>query len=153
MFKIIVDESQDKMYENKRYHHWYGGDVLELETNQLPDYKVLITAVGDIRASLKDLEGYEIAYIRDRQNGGSFEQLSRYIHSDEELELAIEAEHDAYMLEVEETNHWECVVISPFGEYIYIDYVLDAYSLDDALKEVFDNEYSIIECIKDHINE
>lgn len=133
--------------ENKKFHHWYGGDVVEIIYND--EIKFVISAIGDIIGRIYE-NGELVSCFKDKHNNGSFHDTAfEYINNDDELELAAnydyideeylkENKDKEYIINFISSNWWEVFPVIN-GEYLDIMHCLDSYSLDDAIDEVINN--------------
>ena len=98
---------------------WYGGDMVSIRVNRR--YDVIITAAGDIRATIKG-EDY-----KDKNNGGMFvEYLNENgIHNDKELQEAIENGDVVF-----ENNNWFELIIWDKKKRDYVDYYDNVVDLE-----------------------
>jgi aromatic ring hydroxylase len=131
-----------KIQENKASHYWYGGKVAEIKHK---GFTFSIEAVGDMYATLFDEKNIEIAYIKDKNNGGWFDnEMSRYIKDDEMLYDLL----DRNKLVFDYNNWWECFVIDDKGNFHDLMWVLDSINIFDALEEVKNSIDNVIKDIK-----
>lgn len=131
-----------KIQENKASHYWYGGKVVEIKHK---GFTFSIKAVGDMYATLFDENNVEIAYIKDKNNGGWFDnEMSRYIKNDEMLYDLI----DKNKIVFDFNNWWECFVIDDKGYFNDLMWSLDCINIYDAIEEVKNSIDDVIKDIK-----
>lgn len=118
--------------ENHQDCVWYGGDLVLVEYK---GWKFILGAYGDVRATLYDESGEEIAEVRDKNNYGLFyDEMDRYIAGDKEM-YALESEDKL----VFGNNNWfEVFAVDPAGEERE-GYLTASASYKDAVKEMIDS--------------
>ena len=155
--KEIKIKYVDVIEDNKKYHFWYGGDVVEIKYDD--NTLVFVAANGDMIGDIYNKEGEVVEHFKDKRNGGVFYSIaSKYFKNDEELMHAI-FYHDPDKKEIEElgleyyvhfdySNCWE--IIPCYKGEIDEDgcFFADGYSLDEAIKEALNNIDEIIDYIK-----
>jgi hypothetical protein len=131
-----------KIQENKASHYWYGGKVANIKHK---GFTFSIEAVGDVVGILFDENNIEIAYIKDKSNGGWFDnEMSHYIKDDEMLYDLL----DRNKLVFDYNNWWECFVIDDKGNFHDLMWVLDSINIFDAIEEVKNSIDNVIKDIK-----
>ena len=130
--------------EGRQMSLWHGGDVVEIE---LPNKKLVISAAGDVYASLIDkADGTELFYVKGKCNRGEFGgELSSYIKNDDELNILLDDEHPKYAIEMTNNNWWECFGLTNDGRFIDLMWALDADKISDAIVEVLDGYHDFID--------
>lgn len=123
-------------------HYWYGGDVAEIKYK---GYTLAICANGDVVADLSDANGDEITRVKDKGNNGVFyDEMRAYISGDAQLRKLISEER----LMFDYNNWWECFVTTPSGQDIDAMWDMDAYTMDEAIKEVLEEMDQVIESLE-----
>ena len=138
------------------FHHqrlnclWHGGTVAEIIVSK--ELTIELNAYGDVRATLYDEHGEELAYSKDKSNTGAFENnMYPYLTTDRQLKEVIEQnrlrldnnnwiEYDGYVLD-KKTGKMEFVDLGMIVDNIVNDDVLC------AIKEVLDS----LEQVKEEI--
>ena len=117
---------------------WYGGNVAEVRYN---GYVFSIEAIGDIYAALypakygSEDENRRLAYVKDKRNGGGFNEMLPYLRSDKALRDASGEQPVKYCLEMEHGNWWECFITDPNGDEHDLMWDLGGNSIFDAIAE------------------
>lgn len=133
-YNLIDNQHQDSF--------WYGGCCAEFNYE---GYTILIEANGDMIATLFDEKENELAYCKDKNNGGTFYwEMGQYIKNDKELTKAISGGR----LIIDYNNWWEVFVIDKDGKWYDLMWDLDNGYLMDAIEETIDNVDKIIGCVK-----
>lgn len=128
---------------------WHGGNIATIYVNK--EISIDISAIGDVRAIYYNKDGEEEARVKDKGNGGFFEnEMDSYLANDEELLQAIEDERL-----VLDNNNW--IEFDGFivyrGKKYFIDLglydnITDSNNILEAIDEVLDNYKVIKEEIK-----
>lgn len=146
-----------KFHQNWFHHHrlnclWHGGTVAEIVVSK--ELVVELNAYGDVIATLYDANGRELAYSKDKSNGGAFtDNMYPYLTTDVQLRNALETdllklsnnnwiEYDGYVLN-KETGKMEFVDLGMIVDNIVDDDILCAIkevlgSLEDIKQEILD---------------
>jgi len=96
-------------------------------------------------ATLFDEKNIEIAYIKDKNNGGWFDnEMSRYITNDDMLLDLV----NRNKLVFDYNNWWECFVIDDKGKFHDLLWSLDSINIFDAIEEVKNSIDNVIKDIK-----
>ena len=128
--------------QNRGDSLWYGGRVAEVEHK---GYTFILGAFGDVRATLLDSSGCEIAEVRDKNNDGLFyDEMRSYICDDKEL-YALDKEG---RLVFENNNWWEVLIDAPDGEQYDLGWVCNESSYRGALEEILSEADKVIEEIE-----
>ena len=122
----------DAGYEN---HLWYGGLVAELVSD---DYIFSIYAVGDIRAEYISEDGESDFFVDKNNSGAFFYYFKDRISGDKALQKLIENQKKKNKPQISfgNNNWWECDVMKDGKYVINGGWVLDSYSIYDAIEEV-----------------
>lgn len=138
---------------DRKYHFWYGGDVVELFYND--EIQFVISAIGDVIGNLYN-DKEHLVYFKDKNNMGYFyEEVSKYIKNDKELEECMTcdfiSENDidnnkGKLISFDNNNWWEVFLVIN-GQYIDIMCSLASYSIDEAVDEVIENIDNLLQYI------
>lgn len=153
--KIEVKYVQE-VESDKKMHHWYGGEVAKIDYSE--KIKFLICATGDMIGDIFDKNGNSVEHFKDKNDSAVFYNIaSKYFKNDEELNRAmfyhdpekeelsdLELEH---YVKFDYSNWWEVFPIVE-GELQDIMLCLDAFDIDEAIKEVYKNLDSILKSIR-----
>lgn len=121
-----------------QYHYWHGGEKVCIHYK---GYRFSVCANGDIYAELYDRNGEYLTHVKDKNNsGGFYEEMADFISSDRRLHRLIKEER----LLFGNNNWWECFLYLPDGYFVDMMWVLDAYSIKEAVLEVLENIDKII---------
>ena len=138
------------------FHHkqlnclWHGGTIASIIVSK--ELFIELSAYGDVRATLYNEKGEELAYSKDKSNAGAFtDNMYPYLTTDKQLDEALEKgllkldnnnwiEYDGYVLN-NETGKMQFVDLGMIVDNIVDDDILC------AIKEVLD----AIEQIKEEI--
>jgi hypothetical protein len=131
-----------KIEEQRALHYWYGGKVAEIKHK---GFTFSIEAVGDVIGKLYDENNNEIAYIKDKNNGGYFENEMQYYIKDDTILLDL---LDKNKLVFDYNNWWECFVIDDKGNFHDLMWVLDSTHVYGAIDEVMYDVDRLDEIIK-----
>lgn len=134
------------------FHHqrlnclWHGGTVAEIIVSK--ELTIELNAYGDVRATLYDEQGEELAYSKDKSNTGAFEDnMYPYLTTDKQLKEALEKnllkldnnnwiEYDGYLLD-KKTGKMEFVDLGMIVDNIVDDDILIAINeVLDSLEQV-----------------
>ena len=128
---------------------WHGGNIATIYVNK--EISIDISAIGDVRAIYYNKNGEEEARVKDKGNGGFFEnEMAIYLANDEELSQAIEEERL-----VLDNNNW--IEFDGFivyrGKKYFIDLglygnVTESDNILEAIDEVLDKHREIRDEIK-----
>ena len=144
--------NQDWFHHHRLNCLWHGGTVAEIVVSK--ELVVELNAYGDVIATLYDANGRELAYSKDKSNGGAFtDNMYPYLTMDVQLRNALETdllklsnnnwiEYDGYVLN-KETGKMEFVDLGMIVDNIVDDDILCAIkevlgSLDDIKLEILD---------------
>lgn len=132
--RIVKDDNITQVKVGKQHHLWYEGDVIKLRHN---DTDVFISALGTVDLSLIDkIGGNEVFQINDGFNKGMFfDELSKLVKNDEELDLILNDKHPRYELKNNKQNYWECYFAYK-GEKHDLKWKLGASTITKAIVEV-----------------
>ena len=131
-----------KIEEQRALHYWYGGKVAKIKHK---GFTFSIEAVGDVIGRLYDENDNEIAYIKDKNNGGYFENEMQYYIKDDTILLDL---LDKNKLVFDYNNWWECFVIDDKGNFHDLMWVLDSTHVYGAIDEVMYDVDRLDEIIK-----
>jgi len=138
METIFTQDIQDK----KALHYWYGGQVAVIKHK---GFTFSIEAIGDIYATLYDENKEEIAYVKDKYNGGWFDnEMFNYIKDDNMLLDLL----DRQKLVFDNNNWWECFVIDDKSNFHDLMWDLDSMNIYDAIDEVKEQIEKMIEYLE-----
>lgn len=134
------------------FHHqrlnclWHGGTVAEIIVSK--ELVIELSAYGDVRATLYDEQGEELAYSKDKSNTGAFtDNMYPYLTTDKQLKEALEKnllkldnnnwiEYDGYVLD-KKTGKMEFVDLGMIVDNIVDDDILIAINeVLDSLEQV-----------------
>ena len=147
---VELDFSPGQFDPNKLNCLWHGGWYAYIKLSENLDIE--IGAMGDVCASLFDRSGQQIAYAKDKGNGGYFSEAMRgYIRDDKHLkELLIAGDL------VLENNNWIEYggIYYPYGRdvpgiAVDLGFVSDNIVDDDVLNAIDDVLSSLEEIKKD----
>ena len=137
---------QDWFYHQRLNCLWHGGTVAEIIVSK--ELVVELSAYGDVRATLYDEHGEELAFSKDKSNAGAFEDnMYPYLTTDKQLNDALEKnllkldnnnwiEYDGYVLD-KTTGKMEFVDLGMIVDNIVDDDILIAINeVLDSLEEV-----------------
>lgn len=123
-------------------HYWYGGDCASIKHK---GYEFILSANGDVNTTLLDKKNNEIAYVKDKNNAGSFYwEMREHIKNDKEL---IKYIRDGSLV-LDNNNWWEVFVYDNSGNFHDIMCCLDSDYLLDAITEICDSVDEIIKYIE-----
>lgn len=133
----------DTIDPQHQMHYWHGGETAYIHYKE---HTFVISADGDVRATLYATDNRELAYVKDKSNLGHFyDAMSPYIRNDSHLtELT-----DNGQLVFDDGNWWECFLRMPDGSTRDLMWALDAYKLSEAIVEVAKAMDSILADIKE----
>lgn len=137
---------QDWFYHQRLNCLWHGGTVAEIIVSK--ELIIELNAYGDVRATLYDEHGEELAYSKDKSNAGAFEDnMYPYLTTDKQLALAVEnnllrldnnnwIEYDGYVLD-KRIGKMEFVDLGMIVDNIVDDDILIAINeVLDSLEQV-----------------
>ena len=115
-------------------YSWYGGLIAEVYSMD-SEYRVM--ANGDVIVNLIDKKtNDEVAYVKDKSNGGSFYSIMcPYIQNDTHLYEIIEDKDPKYSLVFSNNNWFEIFRDKMSGSYDGESYVSDCSNIFDVLAE------------------
>ena len=144
-----------KFYQNCFHHKrlnclWYGGNVADIVVSK--DLTIELCAYGDVRATLYDENGEELASSRDKSNTGAFtDNMYPYLTTDKQLQESLDKgllkldnnnwiEYDGYVLD-KETGKMRFIDLGMIVDNIVDDDILVAINqvledLDDVKEEI-----------------
>lgn len=147
---VELDFSPKQFDPNKLNCLWHGGWYAYIKLSE--DLDIEIGAMGDVCASLFDRSGEQIAYAKDKGNGGYFSEAMRgYIRDDKHLKELL----DAGDLVLENNNWIEYGgIYYPYGRdvpgiAVDLGFVSDNIVDDDVLNTIDDVLSSLEEIKKD----
>lgn len=147
---VELDFSPKQFDPNKLNCLWHGGWYAYIKLSE--DLDIEIGAMGDVCASLFDRSGEQIAYAKDKGNGGYFSEAMRgYIRDDKHLKELL----DAGDLVLENNNWIEYGgIYYPYGRdvpgiAVDLGFVSDNIVDDDVLNAIDDVLSSLEEIKKD----
>ena len=132
----VLVEFTDTIIPKKHDSLWYGGEIAAIHYKQ---YKFLLSAVGDVYASLLDKQdsNRSLFYVKDKNNSGHLAgELRPYIKTDKELIAAIDGSHKQYQLILDHNNWWECFLVDTEGEFHDMMLALGSNDVFDAIAEI-----------------
>ena len=145
---VELDFSPRQFDPNKLNCLWHGGWYAYIKLSE--DLDIEIGAMGDVCASLFDRSGEQIAYTKDKGNGGYFSEAMRgYIRDDKHLKELLNA-GDLVL----ENNNWIEYggIYYPYGRDvpgIAVDLgIITDNIVDDDLLNAIDDVLSSLEEIK-----
>ena len=145
---VELDFSPEQFEPNKLNCLWHGGWYAYIKLSE--DLDIEIGAMGDVCASLFDRSGEQIAYAKDKGNGGYFSEAMRgYIRDDKHLKELLNA-GDLVL----ENNNWIEYggIYYPYGRDvpgIAVDLgIITDNIVDDDLLNAIDDVLSSLEEIK-----
>ena len=148
-----------KLKFNQEYFHhqrlnclWQGGTIAKIIVSK--ELEIELNAYGDVRATLYDENGSELAYSKDESNTGAFtDNMYPYLTTDKQLREALEKdllkldnnnwiEYDGYVL-CKKTGKMEFIDLGMIVDNIVDDDILCAIkevlgSLEDIKQELLD---------------
>ena len=147
---VELDFSPGQFDPNKLNCLWHGGWYAYIKLSENLDIE--IGAMGDVCASLFDRSGEQIAYAKDKGNGGYFSEAMRgYIRDDKHLRELLNA-GDLVL----ENNNWIEYggIYYPYGRdvpgiAVDLGFVSDNIVDDDVLNAIDDVLSSLEEIKKD----
>ena len=147
---VELDFSPKQFDPNKLHCLWHGGWYAYIKLSEELDIE--IGAMGDVCASLFDRSGEQIAYAKDKGNGGYFSEAMRgYIRDDKHLRELLNA-GDLVL----ENNNWIEYggIYYPYGRdvpgiAVDLGFVSDNIVDDDVLNAIDDVLSSLEEIKKD----
>ncbi|MBQ8407860.1 MAG: hypothetical protein IJY39_03255 [Clostridia bacterium] len=145
---VELDFSPEQFEPNKLNCLWHGGWYAYIKLSE--DLDIEIGAMGDVCASLFDRSGEQIAYAKDKGNGGYFSEAMRgYIRDDKHLKELLNA-GDLVL----ENNNWIEYggIYYPYGRDvpgIAVDLgIITDNIVDDDVLNAIDDVLSSLEEIK-----
>ena len=150
---VELDFSPGQFDPNKLNCLWHGGWYAYIKLSENLDIE--IGAMGDVCASLFDRSGEQIAYAKDKGNGGYFSEAMRgYIRDDKHLRELLNA-GDLVL----ENNNWIEYggIYYPYGRdvpgiAVDLGFVSDNIVDDDVLNAIDDVLSSLDEIKQDILN-
>lgn len=137
--KVTINDFIDN---NHQLSYWYGGECARVEHK---GYTILIEAIGDIRVSY-ELNGEEVAYCKDKGNGGRFYGImAEYFKNDAEVLKAMQNEE----LIFDNNNWWELSIIDPQGEWHDLMWCAESDMLMGAIEEAKERFDEMIKWIEE----
>lgn len=129
---------------------WYGGNIATLSKE---DITIDISAIGDVRAKLFDINGEELVFVKDKGNNGRFyDEMNCYIKNDNELETLIEQNRL-----VLDNNNWiefDGIINNKFIDLGMIyDNITDSDNILEAIEEVIERFDEIVDMIQECITD
>ena len=125
---------------------WHGGTIAKIIVSK--ELEIELNAYGDVRATLYDENGRELAYSKDESNTGAFtDNMYPYLTTDKQLRVALEKdllkldnnnwiEYDGYVLD-KKTGKMEFVDLGMIVDNIVDDDILIAINeVLDSLEQV-----------------
>ena len=89
-FGVELDFSPRQFDPNKLNCLWHGGWYAYIKVRE--DLDIEIGVIGDVCAALLDRNGEQIAYVKDKSNGGAFSEYMRgHIRDDKHLKELLDA--------------------------------------------------------------
>ena len=123
---------------------WYGGDVAEIKYK---GYRLVIAAIGDVRAEVADENDNYVGYVKDKNNAGIFySEFRNFIRNDRHLSKLCSENHIIF----ENNNWWECFLYLPDGRFKDMMMALESDWISEAILEVADSMDEILEYGKDY---
>lgn len=143
---------QDYFHYKRLNCLWHGGTIARIIVSK--ELEIELNAYGDVRATLYDENGKELAYSKDKSNTGAFtDNMYPYLTTDEQLHETLEKdllkldnnnwiEYDGYVLN-KESGKMEFVDLGMIVDNIVDDDILCAIkqvldSLEEVKKEILD---------------
>ena len=147
---VELDFSPEQFEPNKLNCLWHGGWYAYIKLSE--DLDIEIGAMGDVCASLFDRSGEQIAYAKDKGNGGYFSEAMRgYIRDDKHLKELLNA-GDLVL----ENNNWIEYggIYYPYGRdvpgiAVDLGIITDNIVDDDVLNAIDDVLSSLVEIKRD----
>ncbi len=147
---VELDFSPRQFDPNKLNCLWHGGWYAYIKLSE--DLDIEIGAMGDVCASLFDRSGEQIAYTKDKGNGGYFSEAMRgYIRDDKHLKELLNA-GDLVL----ENNNWIEYggIYYPYGRdvpgiAVDLGIITDNIVDDDVLNAIDDVLSSLVEIKRD----
>ena len=111
---------------------WHGGVYAIAKRAYIDhEWEMQFCSYGDVCATLYDKDGEEIAWVDDSDNCGDRDEIEDYIHTDKQLEKALESGR----LELDD-NNWNEMMPYCDGEQVEVSGVVDEND-DDVIKSVW----------------
>lgn len=113
---------------------WYGGTMATVKWN---NNEFEVVANGDVIASLNDkLTNEQLAYIKDKSNGGGFHsEMCIFIKNDAHLYEIMEDKDQRFALNFENNNWFEIFFNQICGVTTDNSYVSDSTNVFDAIAD------------------